>query len=527
MELNEINDYIQEMPNEVLSKISFSMPWQYASSAVSRDEDGAPIVPAEAKEDSSFTREALQGEIFKKFHRNPHINTSVRGTVGRMTGFGFETTSGNQEIQEVIEEIELDKRNRLYYFWPKFVGRYLVEGELFQLLTVHTDGFVEVDFVDPSLICQSGDDDTGILYHSSKTILPLFYNVGNGAEYDQIPSIYIARYPSLLTNARANEHYNAPYQKGSKSRKAAYKPFKGYYRFIVGFDKGLFTRRTVSYLRSVLEWLNYYENLKKYEIDYKKAAGAYIWKFSITDAKAFKIWLGMSDEDKRKTGIMAKKTPGGSLILPPGIELEILSPNLTSIKDEDTDILQMVSAGLNESADVLTGTPTGPYSSVKATRGPMTDRISDEIAYFDRYLKHDFWSSIFFIKFKMGEMPEKITVKEAVEFNGSEGTDADPKPTFVDVQKLPEQLVDITYPVSEVSEYESKARAFLGVKHGPIVESLGIPNSDIARKMGFGGYARARLRKATEDDKYPKLKYEAGVDAESEQETSEGEPGSK
>ena len=71
--------------------------------------------------------------------------------------------------------------------------------------------------------------------------------------------------------------------------------------------------------------------------------------------------------------------------------------------DEDTDILQMVSAGLNESADVMTGTPSGPYSSVKATRGPMTDRISDEIAYFDRYLKYDFWSAIFFIRSKLAK----------------------------------------------------------------------------------------------------------------------------
>ncbi|MCK5617278.1 hypothetical protein KAR91_86235, partial [Candidatus Pacearchaeota archaeon] len=382
-----------------------------------------------------------------------------------------------------------------------------------------------VDFVDPSLICQGGDDDTGIIYHPSKTIMPLFYNVGNGADYQQIPSIYIARYPTLLTNARANKHYKFSRQKASHSRKSAYKPFKGYYRFIVGFDKGLFTRRTISYLRSVLEWLNHYENLKKYEIDYKKAAGAYAWCFKITDAKAFKIWLGMSDIDKRKTGIMAKKTPGGSIVLPPGIEAEILSPNLTSIRDEDTDILQMASAGLNESADVMTGTPSGPYSSVKATRGPMTDRISDEIAYFDRYLKYDFWSAIFFIRFKMGEMSEWVTVREATEFNGNESGEGEAKPVFVDVKKLPEQLVDINYPVSEVSEYESKAKAFLGVKHGPLAESLGIPNSDLASRMGFGGYARARLRKATEDAKYPELLYETGVDAEREQETSEGEPG--
>jgi hypothetical protein len=61
-------------------------------------------------------------------------------------------------------------------------------------------------------------------------------------------------------------------------------------------------------------------------------------------------------------------------------------------------------------------------------------------------------------------------------------------------------------------------------------ESLGIPNSVLARMLGFSGYGRYRLQKATEDEKYPELDYAAGVDtldAESQQEKVEGEPGKK
>ena len=72
--------------------------------------------------------DALQLECWNKFHRNPQINTSVRGLQGRLTGRGFETTSEIRKVQEVIEEIELDPRNRLYNFWPKYVGRSNVEG---------------------------------------------------------------------------------------------------------------------------------------------------------------------------------------------------------------------------------------------------------------------------------------------------------------------------------------------------------------------------------------------------------------
>jgi len=69
----------------------------------------------------------------------------------------------------------------------------------------------------------------------------------------------------------------------------------------------------------------------------------------------------------------------------------------------------------------------------------------------------------------------------------------------------------------------------LGVKHGPISEQLGIPNRTVANYLGIGGYGKARLHKATEEDRYPELDYEAGVDAgaaqERAQEVTKGEPG--
>jgi hypothetical protein len=56
----------------------------------------------------------------------------------------------------------------------------------------------------------------------------------------------------------------------------------------------------------------------------------------------------------------------------------------------------------------------------------------------------------------------------------------------------------------------------------PMNETVGLPNKDLAGQLGFGGYGRRRLRKATEDEKYPKLVYT--LDAESLQERVEGEP---
>ena len=65
------------------------------------------------------------------------------------------------------------------------------------------------------------------------------------------------------------------------------KKLGGYNRFIVAWDRGFLTRRALSYLRTVVEWLNHYETLKKYEIDHKKSCGAYAWTFVFEDVKAF------------------------------------------------------------------------------------------------------------------------------------------------------------------------------------------------------------------------------------------------
>jgi len=519
MKQDEINKEILSLPDEVLSAIKFSMPWQYGTeNGVAKDEDGFSPSAAVGREDPSYTQRTLQAECFRRFQRNPHVNTSVRGLVGRITGLGFETTSEILEIQQAIEEIELDPRNRLYNFWPKYVGRLNIEGELLLILTCHKDGFVEIDFLDPIMLASSGDDATGILFHPNKTLMPLFYIIEQeGGGKRLIPSIFIARYPELANTLTKKQGFDAKLAAKSRSRKQIFKKFGKYYQFVVALDKGFVTRRAISYLRTTIEWINHYENLKKYEIDHKKSSGAYLWVFTIEDAKAFKTWLTMSAEDKRKTGILSKKTPGGTLILPPGISVEVKNPNLTSIKEQDTDILQMVASGLNEPDDVLTGTNKGTYASVKASRGPMSDRTSDEIAFFDRWLKHDFWGSIFFLKAAIGKFPPYFKSREAVSFNKSQ------EPVFQNIRKRPEMFIDVSYPVSETIDFEGRARGLLGVKHGPVAEQAGIANSEVAKRLGFGGYGRQRLRKATEDDKYPELVYEMGVDAETQQETKEGE----
>lgn len=507
---DQVRAFIAEMPDEVFKELQFTVPWQGSgvTSETRTDPDGMPM--SFDKGESEYTREYLQTESWNKFNRNPQVGTAIRGTAGRITGLGFEATSEIHEIHEEILNIEYDPRNRLYYYWNKYVCRLLTEGELFVILTCHKNGFIEVDFLDPAAVSGGGDDDTGIIFHPSKATMPLFFNVSkSGSIVDQIPSIFIARYPDLIDVAKKHADYDRSLQQNSRGREHIFREFKGYKRFIVSVDRGFMTRRAVSYIRAILEWCNFYEDLKRYEIDHKKSSGAYAWVITFEDVKSFKLWVSLSDSEREKTALMQPVVPGSKLFLPPGMKIEPKNPNLPKISDSDTDIMQMIVSGLNESADVTTGTVKGTYAGVKATRGPMSDRTSDEVAYFDRFYKFDFWSSVFFLKSKISGFPEYFEVENAVGFKDGE-------PIFKKVKRRPEFLIDVSYPTSETVDMESRVKALMGVKHGPLTEAMGLPVSEAAKRLGIGNYGRNRLRKATEDKKYPKPVY--SVDAEAAQE---------
>ena len=108
--------------------------------------------------------------------------------------------------------------------------------------------------------------------------------------------------------------------------------------------------------------------------------------------------------------------------------------------------------------------------------------------------------------------PFTFTVKEAVDFTSAEDEkpkpgeeEAEAQPVFQKRKRKPEELIEINYPSSEILGLESMAKATLGVKHGNLSDILGIPKSEISKRLGFGNYRRLRLKHATEEDSLPPL----------------------
>ena len=516
-------DALKDIPQEYLDimarELQFSLPWQFdPGEGTYRDPDGYSPFPTSEKDDPVVVREYLQNSSWEQAKDNPQANTAIRGLAGRHAGAGFGASSDIKEIQAAIEEIELDPRNRLYNFWPKFVTRSIVEGELFLILTVHDNGFIEVDFCDPASITSDTGAADGIISHPNKPTMPLVYCLKDDTRDIQIPSIFVARYPELITLAKKDKAYQESRIAG-KSRKKKFESLGGFTKFIVNWDKSFLTKRNTGHVRTVLKWINRYEELKNFEIDHKKSSGAYVYVIKFTTSIDWLRWLRATEEEKRNTGIMAKKTPGGTLVIGPNMDVDVKNPNLTRISDSDTDILDMITSGLNESGDVTTGNTRGStFASVKATRAPMSDRVADEVCYFGKFLQFDFWGNIFFLKSQISDFPKEFSVKQVIGFKNGE-------PVEGVVKKRPEMLIDFEFPTSETGDMEGKAKALLGVKHGSLDGTLGIPKAEIARKLGLGSYRRLRLEHATEEMTYPPLlEY---LDQESIQEQNEAEPGNK
>lgn len=465
----------------------------------------------------------LQAACWGKFNCNPFVFTTVMDTTGRLTGYGFDQGSTYPKADEFMQKVWKDPRNMLVQHFKKYIARSVIQGELFLVLTIHKDGFVEVDFLSPTTIT-GFENGSGILTPENKPMFPLLYRVETIVKRVQqvkyLPSINLAYYPQLWDVVRKHQEY-VPEMETKTSGKSSDKKFStigGCTQFVVQFDQGLVTSRNVGRLKVSLEWLEHYDNIKKWELDHKKSSGAYLWTIKVADRAAFRLWLGMTDDERKKTGLLEKKTPGATVMLPPGFDLVCNNPKLASITNQDDDILRMVSAGLNTSEDMMTGSSSGQtYGGVKMSRGPISDRIMDQVADLEAFMVHGFWRGAMWLHSKTGHMNWTVSDSKAYKFEDGE-------PKFKKFQVEAHETVSINFPTSEMGDLESKVKALMGVKHGALSQTLGISNEDSARRLGFQNYHKSRLKLATEDKYYPKLM----TDLEAEQiAEGVGEPGKK
>jgi len=216
------------------------------------------------------------------------------------------------------------------------------------------------------------------------------------------------------------------------------------------------------------------------------------------------------------TGILAPKTPGGTLMLPPGFKLVCHNPKLSPITNQDEDIKEMISAGLNVPKDVMTGSSSGTtYGGAKLSRGPVSDRTSDQQVDLERWLIHSFWRGVLWLNSKVTGTPWIVKEERAYKFENGQ-------PKFKKVDVPLHRTIEIGFPQSAMDDLDNRTKALLGVKHGPLTKTLGVSNASVSRKLGFSQPTKERLLLATEEKQFPELMTNEEVESTQERQQEPG-----
>jgi len=452
-----------------------------------------------------YDRETLQKMCWHKYRTFPGIHSSVEDKGDLITSKGFDVYSVNRKINEVLRDTIFSQRNLLFERIGEWPRRMLAEGELFLLNIVDENGNNTVRIIEPDRIT-GAEEGSGLITDPDDVTKTLFYRYQMGnSSYALVPSEEVIYNPKLEEKVKNSKYYNVTEVAHSKNPSPAYVKLGGYYKYIIhwknlsGISK---IRRDSSYLRTVIEWANLYENSIKWGLDYKKAQSSYAIVISFADTQpgrlAYNIWTTMTEAEKEATGLTKPLTPGSKIFLRPGMSIDIKSPQLSKGTGENLDLLNLVGAGVKSPQDLMQGNSSGAtLASLKMSRNPFQMNIENLQDKFSKFLVYRYFRAIFYCKSAVDKFPftfPKKFVEEVV----------DGKPTVETIQVEPAELIEVSMPKMTLIEDEGTVRTMLGSKHMGI-NSLGISQKFIAETLGVSDFTRQKRERLLEDEVYGEM----------------------
>jgi len=464
------------------------------------------------KTESSFDRTTINDEAWKKYCEDAFVGSAIDRLAGRVMGRGFNISSHIYNIQEYIDELVDSPINELYSSYLGMGIRKMTEYELFLRCSIHNDGFIEFDVVEPNDIAGSGNLKHGILPHKTKATLPLWYRVKkhqnlalttvSNAEYELIPSIYHVYMPELAntyTDAELKGFAATPISKDPALEKRS----KGsvlYRQYILSWRHGVKEiLRNVSKLRTIFEPLEDFKQNKRWRSDYMKALTSYFIFYEFTDKMSWYRWQSLTPEKKRETGLLQTLRPGDRLLLPPGIKGTIQNPNLPKLSGDDEDLLKWMATAANTPYDIFASDSKGPtYASTKSSRPFYMDYINDWQGFTETFFIMDFFRFAFWVKSKLDKRFKYLyPIEVCTGWNNREAK--------FETKKIPAyKLISCNFPASQEINLGDVANGVLGSKRGDLTWHLGISKEAQAEKLGIQNYKKQLMKRAEEEKMYPK-----------------------
>ncbi len=479
------------------------------------------VTPEDTEKPSEQSWRDIQKLCYSKYRNFGPLRAAIDAKADFAAGHGFSVYSTELTINEFLKDLFFSRRNRLYFQCPGWIVRMQAEGELFLLLAFDDEGTATIRVMEPSKIGES--DDTGLLTNPDDVTHTLFYVYEGKNGRELIPDISIMyNSTEYLKIARGIDGYNEEETKNSRS--ARHRNIGGFRRFIIHWKNltGIMEyKRDTSYFMAVLEAINLYWNAIKWELDHKKAQTAYTIAVTFEDSpqglRAWFAWKNMSDEDKDKTGLTKPLTPGSKVVLPPGMSIDIKSPQLPRISGENQDLLNISGAGAKTPYDLWQGQSAGAtYASLRASRPPFILDIENLQHKFEMFMRYEVLRACIFAKVQMGGRFTALSGKD-YKLEGSykeqwveDVVDGEPKVVEIDVE--PVEKIKFTFPqIKLLDDPDQLANGLFGSKHAGVY-GAGVSAETAVKRFGIQDYEREKRKQMIERMRYGELM--PGADAE-------------
>jgi len=320
-----------------------------------------------------------------------------------VAGKGLRSTSQIPEIQKVLDEFWTSTRNKIPYYFPMYINRYNIDGEVFFALFVDKQsGKVTLRDIEPQEI-------TEILYDPDDIAVPVYFRrqfvktlgakgTNTTTEMKDIwyKSVDCIQHPQLEKEVKLPD--NAEIAGADE---------KNIDVFIFHFKNSLLTnrRRGLSTLTNHLPWLREYKDILRMRTGINKARSTFFLDVTMKNATKLQI---QEEASKHKS----PPRPNTTVVHGDDVVYAFMSPNIqgSDVQSDLSEIKNMSAIGSMLPPDLLGESGKSNYQNSGRSKFPFVRSMEFQQELWEYALKFGIMWVVIWSAVEYGELPKSFKV---------------------------------------------------------------------------------------------------------------------
>jgi hypothetical protein len=320
-----------------------------------------------------------------------------------VAGKGLRATSQIPEIQKILDEFWTSTRNKIPYYFPMYINRYNIDGEVFFALFVEKQsGKVTLRDIEPQEI-------TEILYDPDDVAVPVYfrrqYTKTAGAKGASVAtetkdiwyrSVDCIQHPQLEKEVKLPDNAE---KAGDDEKDVDI--------FVFHFKNSLLTnrRRGLSTLTNHLPWLREYKDILRMRTGINKARSTFFLDVTMKNATKLQI-----QEEARKH--KSPPRPNTCVVHGDDVIYAFMTPNIvgTDVASDLTEIKNMSATGSMLPPDLLGEAGKSNYQNSGRSKFPFVRSMEFQQELWEYALKYGLLWVVVWAAVEYGELPETFKV---------------------------------------------------------------------------------------------------------------------